>query len=260
MKKILIIIMAALLTLPLFGCSKQESKVEITKDIDVFKQGETEFEGLKEIAFTAEKPICVYDWDSAKQYKRLVSHDARYDFYKDYSAYYNDELKDKLDCSFYMVKTERRRDGEGTAFLLQYGLMSDYFYFYADSLTKGKYVNPCIHITIKLHEDEFEDLNDPVYDDSLPDSEKPFRNTSENITLMFTFAPVTNLEEDAKYRLEFGIDESKETDWYDKYFNLYKGETCIATCYYQLYFKTMTEHLTYEWFENYLKENLVLQA
>ena len=226
MKKIFIVAMALIFTLPIFGCSKTEK---------------IKFDGEKEIVFTAAKPL-IGTKRSSVVHEELSCVDGSCDFYKEYSEYYKENFQDKIDGSFYMLKSERRIGG----------FMWQYFNFYAGDIIDGKYTNPLIVLSIALYDDKFRE--------AVPSDGHLATGLWDNINLSFRLAPVSNIVKGSKFRLEFGIDESKNKGWYDKYFNLYNGETCIATCYYQLKYKETREPLTYKWFEDYLKENLILQA
>lgn len=228
MKRILIILIAALFTLPLFGCSS------------------VKFVGEKEINYTAEKPLVTGSLLPPTVSERLSSEDGTHDFYRDYSKLYKNNIKDKIDGSFHLLKTKRKYDGV---------LWQSFSFSAIESNNDDKYSNPNIYLKLALHEEQFEDSTATEVDNS------------ENITLNFWIVPVKNVESGIRYRLEFGKvkgynedDLYSERGWCGTYFNLYYGDTCFATCHYELKNTDTKEPLTYEWFEEYLKENLVLEA
>lgn len=236
MKKFLVIALACMLALPLFGCSKE----------DKTNSNETNNIEQNEMIFTAEKPEYADFYSRDKNnYYALVARDqsSPFDIYETFKAYYNENIKEKIDGAFYLLKPSDK------TFINQpYWKIASYN-LYADDLIDGKYVNPCIKVRIEITEDDFDSLQDEN------DGEY-----SSSVILSLTINPVyieTNEIEENDFRLEFG---NNGENWYETYINIYRGDTCFATCGYLLYTITGNDPWTSEWFENYFKNYLLLQA
>ncbi len=75
-----------------------------------------------------------------------------------------------------------------------------------------------------------------------------------NISLEFCmFIIPTESKAENGFKLEFGKSKDKIYG-YDKYLNVYNGEECFATCYFDRGVRSIKE----EWFQNYFTNNLIM--
>ena len=194
------------------------------------------------IEFTAEKPIYIYKYSPLENWEEIEEGEMRstingcdpikgFSFYKDFSEYYVENLKGNKAYLLYRSNEipPFTPDDKGT------------FGFYREKETGVLILEESYH----LYDSE---LGTKPFDGTIP-----YQSVSVYLDIFIKAIDGIDLNE---LKLEFGkIDADKlEIPFYgpDKYINIYTGEICFATCYYN-------NHVTVprEWFENFFKENLI---
>lgn len=246
-----------------FGCSKQSdvpSDENVTKNEIVVPDPEViEFEGAEEIVFTAEKPICDFQsYELGVTQSTEIECFGHEDIYEDFLCFYQENLKGKLDGSIYFITATNE--------ICSLFLPRKEVHFRNQGIEDGKYIDPYITESVTIDEDKF---SSSTSSPQLP-PELTATGLSGTITLKFNFYPVKIKTAESKFRLEFGeYEEYNEVilnidgsvhQWYSHYtyFNIYRGNDCIATCWYELLKDNPKEQPTYEWFVEFLKRNLIL--
>lgn len=241
MKRFLLILIATLLALPLFGCSKQANLSEEQNNSDVEMQASEiiEFEGAEEIVFTAEKPVYDISLGDRGSHKNFYSVEKNVELYKDFATHYQENIKQEIDGSIYLLK-DRAYDE----------FLNKWIFLRSDGIQDEKYINPCVEEIFALNEEDF-----------LPSEKTRLKELMGSIILNFYSVPIKSETVGNKLRLEFGDNyetEATNLGISNTYVNLYSGDMCFATCYYELQYENPKHLLTYKWFTDYFKDNLML--
>lgn len=203
---------------------------------------------------TAEAPY--YEYDSISDLtlcKRFSKYDKRfeegiseeeyenYDAYNEFIDYYNGEFKNSCLDKFYLLNPGYPQEGWGP-----YMNTRD-FEIYTEEIKEDEaYVNTLVSESIMLYDRK---IGSP-YDSNHYHGEPVLDGASHWTIYMRIFLfPIAN-ELDGEIRLEFG--EYNSEKWrFDHYINLYIGETCLGTCYYDA-----AVEIPLSWYQNYFKTNL----
>lgn len=187
-----------------------------------------------DIEFTADAPI--YNYNELRGKNRYVYFENRkkedYDIYKDFTEYYESDIKDKIDGGVYFLYPADGITGWENGFLeISYSM-------FADGIENEKYVHPIIT--------QYMSVNDTSLTHNIPD--EILDGNTPCITLEMVSGPISEFITDRDFKLEFGNNFDGVTN---TYVNIYIDETCVGTCYYDENNFTVP----YDWFVNYFKNN-----
>lgn len=179
------------------------------------------------INYTATAPVIYYELDDSVKNEYV---------YKGYEKLIFTEEQDEI-TQFY-----KENLSDSNLYLLNYGyeLWDANFHYY--NVYRGTGNN-------KL----FARMNFSLFDKELGVWAPQNKPSGANISLEFCmFIIPTESKAENGFKLEFGKSKDKIYG-YDKYLNVYNGEECFATCYFDRGVRSIKE----EWFQNYFANNLV---
>ena len=179
------------------------------------------------VNYTATAPTIYYELDDSVKNEYV---------YKGYEKLIFTEEQDEI-TQFY-----KENLSDSNLYLLNYGyeLWDANFHYY--NVYRGTGNN-------KL----FARMNFSLFDKELGVWAPQNKPSGVNISLEFCmFIIPTESKAENGFKLEFGKSEDKFYG-YNKYVNVYNGEECFATCYFDRGVRSIEE----EWFENYFANNLV---
>ena len=179
------------------------------------------------INYTATAPVIYYELDDSVKNEYV---------YKGYEKLIFTEEQDEI-TQFY-----KENLSDSNLYLLNYGyeLWDANFHYY--NVYRGTGNN-------KL----FARMNFSLFDKELGVWAPQNKPSGVNISLEFCmFIIPTESKVENGFKLEFGKSKDKIYG-YDKYLNVYNGEECFATCYFDRGVRSIKE----EWFQNYFANNLV---
>ncbi len=180
------------------------------------------------INYTATAPVIYYELDDSVKNEYV---------YKGYEKLIFTEEQDEI-TQFY-----KENLSDSNLYLLNYGyeLWDANFHYY--NVYRGTGNN-------KL----FARMNFSLFDEELGVWAPQNKPSGVNISLEFCmFIIPTESKAENGFKLEFGKSKDKIYG-YDKYLNVYNGEECFATCYFDRGVGSIEE----EWFENYFTNNLIM--
>lgn len=180
------------------------------------------------INYTATAPVIYYELDDSVKNEYV---------YKGYGKLIFTEEQDEI-TQFY-----KENLSDSNLYLLNYGyeLWDANFHYY--NVYRGTGNN-------KL----FARMNFSLFDKELGVWAPQNKPSGVNISLEFCmFIIPTESKAENGFKLEFGKSKDKIYG-YDKYLNVYNGEECFATCYFDRGVGSIEE----EWFENYFTNNLIM--
>lgn len=180
------------------------------------------------INYTATAPVIYYELDDSVKNEYV---------YKGYEKLIFTEEQDEI-TQFY-----KENLSDSNLYLLNYGyeLWDANFHYY--NVYRGTGNN-------KL----FARMNFSLFDKELGVWAPQNKPSGVNISLEFCmFIIPTESKAENGFKLEFGKSKDKIYG-YDKYLNVYNGEECFATCYFDRGVRSIKE----EWFENYFTNNLIM--
>ncbi len=180
------------------------------------------------INYTATAPVIYYELDDSVKNEYV---------YKGYEKLIFTEEQDEI-TQFY-----KENLSDSNLYLLNYGyeLWDANFHYY--NVYRGTGNN-------KL----FARMNFSLFDKELGVWAPQNKPSGVNISLEFCmFIIPTESKAENGFKLEFGKSKDKIYG-YDKYLNVYNGEECFATCYFDRGVRSIKE----EWFQNYFTNNLIM--
>ncbi len=180
------------------------------------------------INYTATAPVIYYELDDSVKNEYV---------YKGYEKLIFTEEQDEI-TQFY-----KENLSDSNLYLLNYGyeLWDANFHYY--NVYRGTGNN-------KL----FARMNFSLFDKELGVWAPQNKPSGVNISLEFCmFIIPTESKAENGFKLEFGKSKDKIYG-YDKYLNVYNGEECFATCYFDRGVRSIKE----EWFQNYFANNLIM--
>ena len=178
--------------------------------------------------YTATAPVIYYELDDSVKNEYV---------YKGYEKLIFTEEQDEI-TQFY-----KENLSDSNLYLLNYGyeLWDANFHYY--NVYRGTGNN-------KL----FARMNFSLFDKELGVWAPQNKPSGVNISLEFCmFIIPTESKAENGFKLEFGKSKDKIYG-YDKYLNVYNGEECFATCYFDRGVRSIKE----EWFQNYFANNLIM--
>lgn len=180
------------------------------------------------INYTATAPVIYYELDDSVKNEYV---------YKGYEKLIFTEEQDEI-TQFY-----KENLSDSNLYLLNYGyeLWDANFHFY--DIYRGTDNNKI-----------FAFMRFRLFDKELGVWAPQNKPSGVNISLEFCmFIIPTESKAENGFKLEFGKSKDKIYG-YDKYLNVYNGEECFATCYFDRGVRSIKE----EWFENYFTNNLIM--